>query len=300
MNIYKLIANLVLAAVIQALAMTAAQSAEIQNKKVTVNGAEINYVEVGKGPLMILIHGALTDHTVFLEQMKALSKDFRVVSYPQRYYGKDDWGNVPADISYQDLAAKDAADVIKALDAGPAHLVGWSMGGQIAHAAALNHPEQVKSAYLFEGTAPLSVEDERSKTDMKVLGPTFGAMAAAAKANDGTTLTKLVWEDLAVETPYDKVPVDQKKYYETFALAFSKVLLSHPQSQRSCKEISSSSVPTALVRGDATTKLLQQLYFDGRWDPCIDVITIKGANHMWPVADPSAFVESVSVFARKH
>ena len=44
----------------------------------------------------------------------------------------------------EDMAA-DAAALLEALDIGPAHVVGVSMGGMIAQSMAVNHPSKVKS-----------------------------------------------------------------------------------------------------------------------------------------------------------
>ncbi len=53
--------------------------------------------------------------------------------------------------------ARDTAGLIKALDLGPAHLVGVSMGGMIAQTVAAEHPDRVRSlASLMSSTGSLT------------------------------------------------------------------------------------------------------------------------------------------------
>src|SRR6185503_13080187 len=48
--------------------------------------------------------------------------------------------------------ANDLASFIKALNAGPVHLVGWSHGGLVAVAATLSDPSLVRSLILYEAS----------------------------------------------------------------------------------------------------------------------------------------------------
>ncbi|HVD72724.1 MAG TPA: alpha/beta fold hydrolase, partial [Xanthobacteraceae bacterium] len=70
-------------------------------------------------------------------------------SYTQRYYGSTPW---PDDGKNFNLAthAEDLAKLIQSLNAGPAHLVGWSYGGAVATVAAPKNPSLVRSLIVYE------------------------------------------------------------------------------------------------------------------------------------------------------
>src|SRR3954462_15567011 len=80
------------------------------------------YRQIGSGPLLLLMHGAEADHTMFLALMEALAGDFSVVAYDQRDSGSTENGSALYDL--EDLAS-DAATLINFLLE--------SSGGKSAH-----------------------------------------------------------------------------------------------------------------------------------------------------------------------
>lgn len=111
---------------------------------VPCEGVLTAYRELGTGPLLVLVHGAEADHTMFLRLMDVLSSHFRVVAYDQRDSGTTGNGGTPYGL--EDLA-DDAAELITCLldtsDEGSAHVYGTSFGGQIAQLLAARHPQLV-------------------------------------------------------------------------------------------------------------------------------------------------------------
>src|SRR6516225_9758798 len=53
-------------------------------------GVKIHYVTLGKGPLVVLIHGFPDYWYTWRDQMPALAKHFQVVAIDQRGYNKSD------------------------------------------------------------------------------------------------------------------------------------------------------------------------------------------------------------------
>ncbi|HZS05417.1 MAG TPA: alpha/beta fold hydrolase, partial [Blastocatellia bacterium] len=54
------------------------------------NGVKIHYVSLGKGPLIVMIHGFPDFWYTWRDQMEALSKDYQVVAIDQRGYNLSD------------------------------------------------------------------------------------------------------------------------------------------------------------------------------------------------------------------
>lgn len=116
---------------------------------VSANGTRTAYRARGQGPLLVMIHGAEADSTMFGALMDALATNFSVVAYDQRDSGRTE--NSDAAYGLADLA-DDAADLIRKT-AGPvgesrANVYGTSFGGQIAQVLAARHPEVVDRLIL--------------------------------------------------------------------------------------------------------------------------------------------------------
>lgn len=99
------------------------------------------YRQIGSGPLLLLIHGAEADHTMFLDLMAALAADFSVVAYDQRDSGATENSGEPYGL---ESLADDAAVLIEFLLQSSVesslHVYGTSFGGQIAQILAARHP----------------------------------------------------------------------------------------------------------------------------------------------------------------
>jgi pimeloyl-ACP methyl ester carboxylesterase len=113
-----------------------------------INGVDL-YVapQAGDGELVVLVHGAWTDHAAWAALVPPLARTLRVVSYDRRGHSRSERGPDPAP---RRLHEDDLAALIKALGRGPAHLVGSSYGAAIALSLAGRRPELVRSVVAHE------------------------------------------------------------------------------------------------------------------------------------------------------
>jgi pimeloyl-ACP methyl ester carboxylesterase len=115
---------------------------------VSANGIRLSYERIGAGDPVLLIMGSGASGRVWtMHQTRALKR----VGYQSVIF--DNRGIAPSDIpagrySLADLVA-DTVGLIEALDLGPCHLVGTSMGAMIAQEIAAARPELVRSAVLI-------------------------------------------------------------------------------------------------------------------------------------------------------
>lgn len=141
-----IIAILLLVMAIPGLARADAQPDEAKRLYATVYGTQIHYVERGKGPVVILIHGLGDNTDVWQTTLEALGAKYRVIAYDQPGFGKSD----KPFISYRIGTMVDFLDgFMKALHIEHASLVGNSMGGWVAVDFALRHPEKVDRLVLI-------------------------------------------------------------------------------------------------------------------------------------------------------
>ncbi|WP_017655276.1 alpha/beta fold hydrolase [Fortiea contorta] len=118
--------------------------------KIQVNGIDLFYDIKGEGESLLLIAGFLCDHTYWSLLMPSLVKNYQVIRFDNRGIGRTSAPDHPYSILQM---ARDAAALLDYLDIKKVHLVGHSMGGQIAQEFALTYPEKVQSLILLSTLA---------------------------------------------------------------------------------------------------------------------------------------------------
>lgn len=129
------------------------------------NGVRIRYVTEGKGDAVVLIHGWMSDSSMWgrnaggTTKLKA-AEGFQLIALDCRGHGKSDKPHDPAQ-----YGPEMAADVVRLLDhlkIEKAHLVGYSSGAYIAGKVAATHPERVLSI-VYGAQAPVLVGAKASE-----------------------------------------------------------------------------------------------------------------------------------------
>ena len=113
---------------------------------VGASGAPVFVHEQGDGTPVLLLGGLGDAHDAWAFQLKGeLPRSHRLIAPDNRGTGSSP---LPPDGTSIPAMAQDAAAVLRALDAGPAHVAGFSGGGAIAQELALRDPELVRSLVL--------------------------------------------------------------------------------------------------------------------------------------------------------
>ena len=140
---------------------------------IEVNGVSLHYQEYGSGPETILfVHGLLMNHQMFDAQVEALRSQYRCVAFDLRGQGNSEVTGSGYDM---DNLTEDTVELIKALDCGPCHFVGLSMGGFIGMRLAIHHPHLLRSLSLLATSAdPEPKENVRAYKMMAFMGRVLG------------------------------------------------------------------------------------------------------------------------------
>jgi pimeloyl-ACP methyl ester carboxylesterase len=122
-------------------------SPEISRTAMRAGFAEVRepllyYEEKGNGPPVVLIHGGLLGRRMWDEQLEAFSKNYRVIRYDVRGFGKSATPTKPYS------HAQDLHDLLGFLKIDRAAIVGLSLGSMIAVDFALSYPDMVSSLVL--------------------------------------------------------------------------------------------------------------------------------------------------------
>lgn len=123
-----------------------------ERRTVEAGGTTLATTVRGDGPPVLLVHGAGEDAAMLgplADQIAA--QGHQVVTYDRRGTGgsgREDWPGAGAG-----QHADDAAAHLRALDVGPARVVGLSSGGVVALDLAVRHPDVVRDTVVWEAPA---------------------------------------------------------------------------------------------------------------------------------------------------
>ena len=105
------------------------------------------------GPFVVLVHGNVSSSLFWQETLLALPEGVRGVAPDLRGFGASETKPVDATRGLRDFS-DDLVALLETLDAGPAHLVGWSMGGGVVTQLLLDRPDLVASLVLVNPVSP--------------------------------------------------------------------------------------------------------------------------------------------------
>ena len=122
----------------------------IQLKKVHVGDIDVAYKMFGRGDPLILFNGASDSMDAWDPSfLTGISSNHTVIVFDQRGIGNTTVGSKP--YTYPQLA-NDTAGLLDALKIPKADVMGYSLGGHIAQAFTVSHPEKVNRLILVATT----------------------------------------------------------------------------------------------------------------------------------------------------
>ena len=107
---------------------------------------QLPYEELGQGEPTLLVTGSGFGPRSWGEFGRLLAARRRVISYDRRGFTPA----APEPAKHMRVNAHDAESVLRRAEAVPAHVVGWSGGGLVALALAVEHPSACRSLLLIE------------------------------------------------------------------------------------------------------------------------------------------------------
>lgn len=102
---------------------------------------------------VVLVHGTM-DRATSLAKVSRRLPDLAVRRYDRRGYGESTTGPIPGSVEDH------VEDLLAVIDGAPAAVVGHSMGGTIALAAAARHPGLIPAVGAYEAPRPWTRPDE--------------------------------------------------------------------------------------------------------------------------------------------
>jgi pimeloyl-ACP methyl ester carboxylesterase len=131
-------------------------------ERIEINGHPTWIDENGSGDKTVLMmHGGLSNSDTLEALTNALAEHYRVVAFDRRGHGRT--ADTDAPFHYDDMATE-AIGVLEQVIGSPAHIVGWSDGGNVGLLVAMRRPDLVDrmvvigANFHFDGAMPISVD----------------------------------------------------------------------------------------------------------------------------------------------
>lgn len=145
------------------------------------NAPALSYLSEGAGPAVVLIHGVGADLHSWDAIAARLCPHFRVLRMDLRGHGRS--GRISGPHALGDFVA-DVLDTMDACGVARADIVGFSLGGMIAQAIALDHPSRAERLALISAVCGRNAEERRKVRGRLELLKTKGIEAIIGAAED--------------------------------------------------------------------------------------------------------------------
>lgn len=242
-------------------------------------GVRIHYASLGKGPLIVMIHGFPDFWYSWRDQMEALSKDYQVVAIDQRGYNLSD---KPKGVENYDmrLLVGDVAAVVKHLKRDKAIIVGHDWGGIVAWTFAMMLPDMTDKLIILNLPHPRGLNRELANNPQQQKNSQY-----ARNFQQPGWHTKMTAADLA---GWVKDPEAKKKYVEAFNRSDIEAMLNYykrnyprePYTEDTSPVIKVK-MPVLMIHGLNDRALLAGA-LNNTWEwleKDLTLVTIPGASH---------------------
>jgi len=262
-----------------------------------VNGVELEYVEEGTVVPVVFSHGGGSDLRYWEPQRKVFAARYRFVAYSHRFHGAARWpaaGDYSADAHCTDLVA-----IVRRLEAGPVHLVGFSTG--IALRATLREPCLVRSLTIIEPNVPWLLEEAPDGEAIRSWWTEENERVCTEADGDPERAAKL-WFELVNNAGPDTFDAQPEAFRRMWLDNFgAKRPAAPPPEPLTCKRLAAITTPT-LVVGAEHGMLYSRRIVDmlARCIPGSRLVVIPGATHFMSYQEPAAFNETVLGFIGQH
>jgi len=273
-----------------------------ETKKITVNDVSLTYLERGSGPLVILIHGSVSDYREWEKQLGPLAQHYQVVAYSRRFHwpnarpGKD----ADASVASVDRQVDDLAALVKSLGSTPAHIIGHSFGGAVALNFALRYPALVRTLVLVEPAVSSVLGDKPENSEATKEGQAIRAkMKEAFDSGDAQRIVRTYAEHVA-PGEFERATTAVREMLIANVQAFQLDFTS-PRPVLTCDDAQRVSAPVLVVSGDRSPLGLQRIAAAAaKCIPKARLITISGATHWVQHDHPEEFNAAVLSFLASH
>ena len=255
----------------------------------------------GRGPDLILVHGALGDYRQWEPIARALSEGYRVIALSRRFH----WPNTPPAEGVGYTYQAQSADLDRLLQSlgKPVHLVGHSYGAGVALLTALHRPELVRSLTLIEPPfgSLVAPSDPELASELASRDATLAAIRASVQAGAaGRAAETLVDWVQGGPGSFSRLPPEIQEGLRANAGTVGPTYAT-PAPVVTCGQLRELRLPVLVLRGERT-RPFYRLVAAAAADciPGAESAVIPAARHMTIVENPSGTADLIARFIARH
>lgn len=271
-------------------------------KIIEINGADVEYMDIGTGVPVVFVHGAISDFRSWAHYQNLISEKYRYISYSRRYYGSQQWVDKGENYSNH-VAADDLIAFIEALNLESVFLVSWSAGARAVSIAAAKRPDLVQGIVNYEPVVDTIADLDDDEAPIAARDKHYGGFGRVGEyltKEDAESAVKafleVVFELHPGQFETEIMPIRMVVLDSTRTLPFILEGIS-PGPPITCEYLAKMKTPTLVVHGTKTNKWWQ--YLSKRYAECapnVELQTISGVNHAGPIRKPGVLFALISTF----
>lgn len=260
--------------------------------EIRLRGARIYYEDSGgDGPPILWSHGLLWSCRLFDPQVAHLRDRYRCVAYDHRGQGRSERRR-GFDVGMEALT-EDAAALIEALDLGPCHIAGLSMGGFVALRLAARRPELLRSAIIMASSSQAEPEENVPKYRKLNLVARLGGLSLVAGK-----VMPIMFGDSFLKDP---TRAEERAFWEGQLRAndrsIHRAVRGVIERDAICEELGAISLPTLIMVGDEDKATVPaKAAHLAESIPGARLVTIPRAGHSLSVEEPAAVNAALDTF----
>jgi non-heme chloroperoxidase len=278
---------------------------DAEPRTITVNGAELTYIEQGAGDPVLFVHGTLGDYRAWGYQMAPFSQRYRAIACSRRRHWPNAWPDDAPECSAE-THASDLAELVEALGYGPVHLIGSSYGALTSLVMATKRPELVRSLVL--GEPPLlpwlegSPEGEARFAAFRT--NSWNAAALDCRSGDQPAGVRRFIDGVLGSGSFDHMPAPVQAGMMDNAAVFAVELETAAAIYFSAlkpADITDLRIPTLLLTGELSPRMFHDVIAVlAETLPVAERAEIPDASHAMHAGNPGAYNETVLAFLARH
>jgi pimeloyl-ACP methyl ester carboxylesterase len=243
------------------------------------NGVKIHYASLGRGPLVVMIHGFPDFWYSWRDQMEALSANYQVVAIDQRGYNLSD---KPKGVESYDLKllVGDVMAVVRHLKRDKATIVGHDWGGIVAWTFAMTFPHVTDKLIILNLPHPRGLSRELAHNKQQQQNSQYARNFQKEGAHLQLTPERL--------SGWVKDPKAKEKYIEAFKRSDFEAMLNYYKRNyprepytEDTSPLVKVKMPVLMIHGLNDTALLSGA-LNNTWDwleKDLTLVTVPGAGH---------------------
>ena len=259
----------------------------------TNHGVRIHYAALGKGPLIVTIHGFPDFWLTWRQVMEGLAKDYEVVAIDQRGYNLSD---KPKGVEHYDISAlvEDVAAVVRGRGRERAIIAGHDWGGAVAWSFAIKRPEMTEKLIILNLPHPRGIGRELARNPEQQKASAYARRFQQEGAHTNLTAEGLAFWVTDAQAKARYVEAFQRSDFEAMLNYYKRNYPREPYVEDGSPVVKVK-CPVLMIHGLKDTALLAP-GLNGNWEfveKDLTLVTIPDAGHFVQQDAPDMVTRSI-------